>query len=47
MHHHEVPLETIGSQLYNFLNKALVRAKNGDVGPFNPTKQKIEQVVQA
>ena len=44
-HYREVPLETIGSQLYSFLNKALVSAKNGDVGPFNPTKQKVEQVV--
>ena len=46
-HYRELPLESIEQQLYKFLNKALARDKNGDVRPFNPTKQKIDQIVHA
>jgi putative DNA primase/helicase len=39
--------ETLERDLYVFLNEALVVGKNGEAGPFNPTKNKVLEVVHA
>lgn len=46
-YYRELPQEWIERQLYEFLKTALVRDKNGNVGPFNPTKYKVEQIIHA
>jgi putative DNA primase/helicase len=45
-HYSETPQESIERQLYVFLKAALVQTKDG-VAPFNPTKNKIDQIVHA
>jgi putative DNA primase/helicase len=46
-HYREHPEESLERDLYEFLGGALARAKNGDLGPFNPTKHKVQEIVHA
>jgi putative DNA primase/helicase len=46
-HYREYADESIERDLYKFLNKALAVAKAGGIGPFNPTKGKVFEVVHA
>jgi putative DNA primase/helicase len=46
-HWAEHPDEALERNLYRFLNGCLARTKNGDIGPYNPTKHKVGEVVHA
>jgi RepB DNA-primase from phage plasmid/Family of unknown function (DUF5906)/D5 N terminal like len=46
-HYREYPDETLERDLYVFLNAALVVGRNATLGPYNPTKNKVAEVVHA
>lgn len=46
-HYREYPDEELEHDLYEFLNGALALSKRGEVAPFNPTKNKVLEIVHA
>ena len=44
-HYREYPDENIERDVYAFLNEVLVQDKNGNLGPYNPTRSKVGEVV--
>src|SRR5262249_48956974 len=46
-HYREYPDEELESDLYQFLNTALTIGKSGSAQPFNPTKNKVLEIVHA
>jgi putative DNA primase/helicase len=46
-HYREHPDEKVEADLYAFLGEALAIARNGNIGPYNPTKNKVGEVRHA
>lgn len=46
-HYREYPDEELERDLYEFLNAALALSKRGEVAPYNPTKNKVLEIVHA
>ena len=46
-HWREYADEKIAAALYDFLGQAIAVGKKGDVGPYNPTRSKVDNVVHA